>query len=524
MGMVVRTNMAALGANNSLAQASKAQQNGMQKLYTGFKINSAKDDASGLAISEKMKNQIKALDTAKDNCEDGANMIQTAEGYMKETHDILTRMTELAEKAANGVLKDEDRDALQNEMDQLCGEIDRVASTANFNGVKLLDGSQGNSGKVRVTCEEGKGFKVEGPSSAPTEVKALGTNIVVNTLGAVKDKTTTITNPDGTTTVNNTYKQNKGVNVPEDSKLEDGKIYQVKTASAAGNDLTKTTVVVNEVTHSDGVAAAASSTDITLTIKAQKGDTVSFDGSSTVTSANGLEFTGSDVANLKGATYTFDGNNWVADNVKDSSGNDITLTGSTNLQMKAPGGATDKFVYDKSLAKNPASTKNGIDLQIGDSSTTADRLKVSINSFHSDTLFGGLDGLVNTSSNNTDTAATAAVKIKTDNSASTYKDAVSIDITDKDAASAAADAIRQISSYVSDERGKLGAQQNRLEHTVNNLTTSSENITAAKSRILDTDMAKEMMSYTSKNVIAQAAQSMLAQANSQPQNVLSLLQ
>ena len=124
MGMVVRTNMAALGANNSLAQASKAQQNGMQKLYTGFKINAAKDDASGLAISEKMKNQIKALDTAKDNCEDGANMIQTAEGYMKETHDILTRMTELAEKAANGLLEGEDRKALQNEMDELCGEIE----------------------------------------------------------------------------------------------------------------------------------------------------------------------------------------------------------------------------------------------------------------------------------------------------------------------------------------------------------------------------------------------------------------
>jgi len=151
MGMVVRTNMAALNANNSLAHASKAQQNGMQKLASGFKINSAKDDASGLAITEKMKNQIKAMDTAKDNCEDGANMIQTAEGYMKETHDILTRMTELAEKSANGLLKAEDRGALQNEMDQLCAEIDRMASTANFNGVNLLDGSIGDRGAVSFT-------------------------------------------------------------------------------------------------------------------------------------------------------------------------------------------------------------------------------------------------------------------------------------------------------------------------------------------------------------------------------------
>lgn len=345
MGMVVRTNMAALNANNSLAQASKQQQAGMQKLASGIKINAAKDDASGLAISEKMKNQIKALDTAKDNCEDGANMIQTAEGYMKETHDILTRMTELAEKAANGLLKDEDRGALQNEMDQLCGEIDRMASTANFNGVKLLDGNLGSTGALTI----------------------------------------------------------------------------------------------------------------------QTG------------------------ANSSGA-----------------------------------GGASGQgtFMYSAPTAN----TSKGIKLQIGETSTQADKMYVSINSFHTDALFSGLSGFINTSLDGTDTDNDAAVKIKTSNSASTYKAAVSINITDKDSASAAADAIRQVSNYVSDQRGILGAQQNRLDHTVNNLATASENTTAAKSRILDTDMAKEMMEYTSKNVIAQAAQSMLAQANSQPQNVLSLLQ
>jgi flagellin len=278
MGMVVRTNMAALGANNSLAQASKAQQNGMQKLYTGFKINSAKDDASGLAISEKMKNQIKALDTAKDNCEDGANMIQTAEGYMKETHDILTRMTELAEKAANGVLKDEDRDALQNEMDQLCGEIDRVASTANFNGVKLLDGSQGNSGKVRVTSEEGKGFKVEGPSAAPIEVKTdiAANKIVVNTLGAEVDKTTTdtvtdnSTSPATTTTITNrTYKQGVGLNISEDSKLKDGSVYKVSAAPEKSDSLSSVTVKVKEQIATEG-AAPTEGSEITLTIKLRK--------------------------------------------------------------------------------------------------------------------------------------------------------------------------------------------------------------------------------------------------------------
>lgn len=346
MGMVVRTNMAALNANNALGQASKAQQNGMQKLASGFRINKAADDASGLAISEKMKNQIKALDTAKDNCEDGANLIQTAEGYMAETHEILNRMTELAEKSANGVLADEDRASLQDEMDELCAEIDRMASTANFNGHKLMDGSIGSTSAIKLT-----------------------------------------------------------------------------SSAASGNQ------------------------------------------------------------------------------------------------------------YSYSCANGTG----GIRLQIGETSTSADKLHVQINSFHTDALFGGVSGFMNKSNDGTDLGAEASGAIKKNyvvdstnshgaSSASTYQNAISIDISNQDRASAAADAIRLVSNYVSDERGKLGAQQNRLDHTANNLTTASENTTAANSRIRDTDMAKEMMAYTSKNVIAQAAQSMLAQANSQPQNVLSLLQ
>jgi len=458
MGMVVRTNMAALGANNSLAQASKAQQNGMQKLYTGFKINAAKDDASGLAISEKMKNQIKALDTAKDNCEDGANMIQTAEGYMKETHDILTRMTELAEKSANGLLKDEDRGALQNEMDQLCGEIDRMATTANFNGVKLLDGSLGSSDAVKLTIS-GKEIKYTAPSKNVTH------------------------------TGNNGY----DIDVSSFSNLKPGNY----TTDANGTKILDSNGAEMDVTFNANQ------------LKFRAGDTITFsatDGKTGTSTANGATINELTDTALKGATYTFDGTNWNS--------NDPGITKSINPVINS---ADDK--------KNLSFTiSEGINLQIGESSTAADRLEVKINSFHTDSLFGGLNGFVNKTNDVSDDAASAMVKTNNGNDASTYKNAVTIDIKDKDSASAAADAIRQISNYVSDERGKLGAQQNRLEHTVNNLATASENTTAAKSRILDTDMAKEMMEYTSKNVIAQAAQSMLAQANSQPQNVLSLLQ
>jgi len=449
MGMVVRTNMAALGANNSLAQASKAQQNGMQKLYTGFKINAAKDDASGLAISEKMKNQIKALDTAKDNCEDGANMIQTAEGYMKETHDILTRMTELSEKAANGLLKDEDRNALQNEMDQLCGEIDRMASTANFNGVKLLDGSLGSSGQVKIkSVATDKSYEYVAPKAEGVEKSTYGGGALINsTAKSGKYQVTEIINDNA-----GAAPKIKANLVKEDGTLGDEKEF---------------------------------------TVKPQKGDTVTLDTDGKGITSGGLSLT-STTADDKGCSFTFNGTNWI---------NDADAAGAktmTIVTQSARGLVGDTFDFKADADGDDA---KGVKLQIGESSTTADRMNVSINSFHTDSLFGGLGGTINKSLDlSSATINTAAVKIKDSNDASTYTNAVSIDITDKDAASAAADAIRQVSNYISDERGKLGAQQNRLDHTVNNLATASENTTAAKSRILDTDMAKEMMEYTSKNV------------------------
>ena len=469
MGMVVRTNMAALNANNALGQASKAQQNGMQKLASGFKINKAADDASGLAISEKMKNQIKALDTAKDNCEDGANMIQTAEGYMAETHEILNRMTELAEKSANGVLADEDRDALQDEMDELCGEIDRIATTANFNGHKLLDGSLGSKEKVKLMSDPTTGTI---KYSAPQKGSVSGGG-VIDTKSAIAS-----------------------------GAIRAGVTYTI--ASGIDGDLKDKGSV--ELTLSGKDAEGTDKNDIKVQMGIKDGDVVSIKkGSDTATTADGLTFKASAAADEDILlTYNKSTNTWT-----DQAGTKFTGIDS----IKSNGKADQEFKVNE-----------GTVLQIGDSSTSADRLEVNINSFHTDTLFSGLDKFKNTTADSTNTATTSQVKIREGNEASTYSDSVTVDISNKDNASAAADAIRQISNYVSDERGKLGAQQNRLEHTANNLTTASENTTAANSRIRDTDMAKEMMAYTSKNVIAQAAQSMLAQANSQPQNVLSLLQ
>lgn len=475
MGMVVRTNMAGLNANNALNMASKTQQNAMQKLASGFRINKAADDASGLAISEKMKNQIKALDTAADNCEDGANMIQTAEGYMGEVHDMLNRMTELAEKAANGVLDDTDRDALQDEMDQLCSEIDRVATTANFNGHKLMDGSLGSSAQVKITGQNaGEKMGFEGPAGA-----------------TLADKLSTF----GGATVVGGFTFTGG---------RSSATLQCVTATGTGS-ATGVSITAKEVLADGSLGASA----VTLSMAVKEGDTVTIATGGTGTTSNGLTVSGA--TTHVGATLTFKGGKWVQQDGGDAAG--LTITG-------VDGQNGDKFtIHDVD-----PNAKAGIKLQIGESSTTADKLDISINSFHTDSLFGGLNGVKNKENDLTNDASVAGVKIENANAASTYTDAVTINIKDKDSASAAADAIRQISNYVSDERGKLGAQQNRLEHTINNLTTSAENVTAANSRIRDTNMAEEMMDYTSKNVIAQAAQAMLAQANSQPQNVLSLLQ
>nr|WP_242848210.1 hypothetical protein [Ruminococcus sp. HUN007] len=371
--------MAAINANNSLANASKAQQSGMQKLASGFRINAAKDDASGLAITEKMKNQIKALDTAKDNCEDGANMIQTAEGYMKETHDILTRMTELAEKSANGLLEGEDRKALQNEMDELCSEIDRMATTANFNGKKLLNGDLGSNGKVLISSDStGNHYSVsdEAPNGAPrynaSSAAISGSTALDQLSGSAKDELTA----------------------------------KIKAAAEAA-------------------AAASGSTNMTsVTLAVNKNGDI--------------------IVNSYSATGSITGDDLVSSAVnadKYASSNNINGYSEININLT--------YSTSGNLAKN-----EGIKLQIGESSTAADKMNVQIGSFHTDTLLAGINGFQNKTAGatgETDTNAVAATKA---NASATYDNGITVDISDQNKASAAADAIRQVSNYVSDQRGK----------------------------------------------------------------------
>lgn len=388
MSMVVRTNTMALNANNALNKNNSTVAGNLEKLSTGFKINRAADDASGLAISEKMKAQIKALDTASKNAEDGASLIKTAEGYMGEVHDMLNRIVELAEKSANGTYETKegvsakgetytengneaatsltgiDRQALQDEVNQLSAEIDRIASTANFNGLKIMDGSMDTKASERLKATVGTADSV----------------------------------------------------------------------------------------------------------------------------TNGTITTGS-----------------------------VTLAADTNAKGAA------------------------LRLQIGETSTSNDRLNVNIKSFKTEYLFAEIAGSNTTETSGEGGSATTTTKTTAavgddgamlvarndkngSHGVSENSAGLTLNISNQTSAAKVAEKVRDVINNVSAQRAELGAMENRIDYTINNLTTASENITDANSRIRDTDMAKTMMQYTQGNTLTQAAQAMLAQANQAPSQVLQLLQ
>ncbi|WOC33253.1 flagellin N-terminal helical domain-containing protein [Caproicibacterium argilliputei] len=393
MGMVVRTNTMAMNAQRMMNINNNKVASSLQKLSSGYKINSAADDAAGLAISEHMKAQIKDLDAAADNSNDGISVAQTAEGALNEVHDMLNRMSELATKAANGVYTDSQRSNYSDEVTQLQSEIDRVADSTNFNGIKLLDGTQA------------------GP--AVTTTAADGTNAATTAID---------------------FKGLTGANAIGGTVTVGDKTYEfVKTGGTATGTNTKVEVADNA--DDEAIASAFS------------------------TALNGGAPTG------------------AASTASAASGSVVTVS------------TSDKTAGTAALA---ASSQNigGMSLQIGDTNDSYNKLKVSISDMHASAL--GVD-------------------------------ANSISISDQASAGKAISVINSAIDKVSKQRSQLGAIQNRLDHTINNLNTTSENLTSANSRIRDTDMAKEMMSYTQNNVLTQAAQAMLAQANQAPSQVLQLL-
>ena len=499
MGMVVRSNIMALNANRQLGMNNSQVSKSLEKLSSGYKINRAGDDASGLAISEKMKAQIKGLETASTNSQDGISLVQTAEGALTEVHDMLNRMVELAGKAANGTIDSEtDRAALQDEMNSLLDEIDRIAESTDFNGIKLLNGDLATNTVKLGNIKLGAGnASTTVAATAATSTQTIGAGAAdqaskltveyTDANGKLQSVTVDYTSKDAAnnnaTAMRDALKANSELSALFDIG-GDGSANITFTAKTAGEGGVKVTGMTTTDTTQNAIGKLAFKDGTDAYEKVTNG-------------ADGTK--AGDKVTVNGTVYEFVAN--AGDKVTTEGavavlvGADVDASiANLNKALESEGVTVEKATND--LLFKPMSNGKGLTLQIGATGDAYNKVTINVGNMSSKGL--GIDNLRN------------------------------IGIMSQDAASAALDQIKNGAdsaiNTVSSVRAELGAMQNRLEHTINNLDVAAENMQSANSQIRDTDMAKEMMEYTKKNVLTQAAQAMLAQANQQPQSILQLLQ
>ena len=486
--MVVQHNMQAMNANRMLNVTTGAQSKSTEKLSSGYRINRAADDAAGLTISEKMRKQIRGLDQASTNAQDGVSSVQTAEGALTEVHSMLQRMNELAVQAANGTNAESDRQAIQDEIDQLTTEIDRVAETTKFNEIYLLKGdSEGGTKTEKLAAHDAglAGTLVDNGDTATFTAKALKHGEEINIAG----KSYTV----------------DGVTKPTNNSIAQG------TTGAAGAKGTYTFALAGMQADLNGKATfTIDGKDYTIDVA--KDDDATAIGTKLATALNGKidDGLGTKYAVTNNAgTLTFEAGTAGANNK--------AITGA---YKPLENGTTVTDIYNKMKDELATASSIGTDTAAtvtnnNDGTFTITKGSVSVAESLSFNLHVGADADLTNKIN---------VNIETMNSA--YLGIKNLNVTDKTgtAATYAVDAIADAVAKVSSQRSALGAVQNRLEHTIDNLDNVVENTTSAESRIRDTDMAEEMVNYSKNNILAQAGQSMLAQANQSTQGVLSLLQ
>ena len=553
-----------LGVNQSNASKS------MERLSSGMRINRAGDDAAGLAISEKMRGQIRGLKQAARNAQDGISLIQTAEGALNETHAILQRMRELANQAANDTNTDVDRSEIQKEINELTSEINRIGNTTEFNTMRLLDGSKSNQAvvegsTVQKTVVESATYEAlfalgVDNTSVTGEVPTFMNGTEANQIGiatgefawdAIDPQATnklTITKTANGLKVEIAAQDDDGNTLAvtdEFAQLVDGSyVYDAHGISfsiseadfAAMNDgdavVIDLSVASGADTTSDSTASVAGSvaTKSTWTHEDTDGDPsdakidggLKIDGSKIMEGAARVEIAGAGLDNDGGATITV--------KILDAEGTEL----SSDEYVFADAADTQNWTYDNhgvsfTLTHSDAvkfefnqvldtseqtvseTEDNSLALQIG--ANEAQALNLSMSDMRSVAL-----GISSTTAGN-GFASTMGVTDGTDSALAEY----ALDVSTHDSASQALTTLDAAVERVSAERSMLGATQNRLEHTISNLGTSAENLQAAESRIRDLDMAEEIMAFTKNNILQQAATAMLAQANMAPQSVLQLL-
>ncbi len=590
--MRIQHNIAAMNAYRNYNNNTSAVSSNLEKLSSGYKINRAGDDAAGLAISEKMRAQITGLKSASKNVKDGISLVKTAEGAMQEVQDMLNRMVSLATQSANGTYDNEvDRANLQAEVEQLKSEINRIADSANFNGINLLDGSKEikttynltnatsgaetgfkilKEGQLGVSAQAGKfsydlsqlklstsgavaGGKVTvtiggisfsvslsglsvsngtatGADLAGAIVTAFKTSATLSACTSFGGSTVTVSKNGSTLIIEMdqapTAKWDRdmqlsisvssmGMNTASSVGFNQGEQFmptvdvepidntQQRLYAQAEIDLSKlqirdgTSIQIGKTTYTfaigkdSGYKNAANVIDLTdktlKQIQTSTGYAIAANRLSKVAANNNTFFVGSNALDGKVSLTEKEG-------AVDYSINN--LAGEDGIAVSAAGTAASSLSFDvtdanwKGLVKFGQATVNGngLTLQIGDTSDDFNQMTVSIGDIHTKAL--GVDG---------------------------------IDISTQGGAQSAVKTIRAAINQVSSIRGVLGATQNRLDHTSNNLSVMTENIQDAESTIRDTDVAEEMMAYTKNNILVQSAQAMLAQANQIPQGVLQLL-
>ncbi len=504
MAIVVNTNVASLNAQRNLVGTGKLLQRSLQRLSSGLRINSAKDDAAGLAISDRMNAQIRGLNQAVRNANDGISLAQTAEGALQESTNILQRMRELAVQSANDTNTASDRASLQKEVAQLQSELNRIANTTSFNGKVLLDGTFGTA-KFHVGAESYQTINV---TMGDMRATAIGTNRLTNEYNTAASGSI-VAASGGTTN-----------GIASGTLTISGAIGESSVSYSANATARDIATAVNNASDSTGVTAKAmtyakidnvqSSGSISLTLYGQnESDGITI--SANLTSK-------SDLTDLAKAINDVAGKTGISARLSDdksaillenSEGYDITMTsGSGSVQ------------FDLTGVKEAGSHATGDDFFSSSSEVGA---AVSVTDGDSATVGGSI--VFDSAKSYTVTAGTAgAIFDDTNAHASSLKDVGSIDIGSRDGANLAIDRIDSALASIDDLRADLGAVQNRFESTIANLMNVSENITAAKSRIVDADFAAETANLTKAQILQQAGTAMLAQANTVPQAALTLLQ
>jgi flagellin-like hook-associated protein FlgL len=516
--MRINTNVPALVSYNALTATNKSLQKSIERLSTGLRVNSAADDAAGLAISEKMRAQYRGLDQATSNAQDGISMIQTAEGALNETHSILQRMRELSVQAANDTLTQEDRSYIQLEIDELKTEIDRISTTTQFNKKQLLDGSAAVlwsssdntlkaivKGGLREIDQFGQKLvkeanfeiklSVNGDGAAEvlkSDIFKLKHSVGTRAVGSLAAKTDTLYNIDKFWDANGKF------------MLEDPKTITITRGDGSQGSFT--------IYSTDTVASLLSKIENVKVDGKSLVNTAETEYYSSTTTGSHVEGTMEIASALTGSAgkLTFSGDE---DIIKALSLNTITEAKETTYGFtitNAHGTGTAPAIKSGTVTGNVVygAVHKNVDFSF---KLTAGQETYYLHLADNTTVFQiganqGEDMGIHIGDMSARALGVSNVLVMSRESA-----ARSITVIDN--------AINRVSM----QRARLGAYQNRLEHTINNLTTASTNLKSAESRIRDADMAKEMMTFTKLNVLSQAGNAMLAQANQLPSNVLTLL-